>query len=97
MSYPNIIARLQKGEEVTLKACGSSMEPRIKNKSRYTLAPVNPDDVKVGDVVLAKVSGRHYVHLVTAIDGKRYQISNNKGHVNGWTYRDKIYGRVKEL
>lgn len=33
----------------------------------------------------------------TAIEGDRYQISNNHGHINGWTTRTKIYGIVTEI
>ena len=36
-----------------------------------------------GDVVLCKVNGRHYLHLVKAIQGKRFQIGNNRGRING--------------
>lgn len=92
MSYPHIIERLGKGEHVTLNPSGNSMVPRIKSKQSITLAPI--DRIQVGDVVLAKVNGRFYIHLLSAIEGDRIQISNNHGHVNGWTKRDRVYGRV---
>lgn len=96
MSYTHIIERLNKGEEVTINASGTSMEPRIKNKSKVTLIPVDTATVKVGDVVLAKVHGRYYTHLVTQATNEKVMISNNHGHDNGWTNRNKIYGIVKE-
>jgi len=92
MSYPHIIERLAQGEHVTIHPSGNSMTPRIKSKQEITLIPI--DRVQVGDVVLAKVTGKFFIHLITAIDGDRVQISNNHGHVNGWTYRNKVFGRV---
>jgi len=95
MSYPKIIERLERGEEVTISPSGNSMTPRIKSKQKITLTPVTT--FEVGDVVLAKVSGRYYIHLVSAIDGDRVQISNNHGHVNGWTHTNKVFGIVKDV
>jgi hypothetical protein len=48
----------------------------------------------VGDIVLARVAGSIYRHLVSAVDAGtgRVQISNNRGRVNGWTNHAKIYG-----
>lgn len=96
MSYVHIIEKLKKGESVTLHPAGNSMRPKIKSKDRVVLSPLARDP-EVGDIVLAKVSGKHYIHLVTAIDGERIQISNNHGHVNGWTRRDKVFGIVTEI
>jgi len=90
--YPMIVERLAKGEKVTRRVSGNSMTPRVKSGQELTLIPI--DRFQVGDVVLAKVAGRYYVHLLSAIDGDRVQISNNHGHVNGWTRKDKVYGRV---
>lgn len=95
MSWPQIVQRLSAGESVTLNPRGGSMVPRIKSGQEVTIHPVEaPDRVHEGSVVLAKVKGRYYLHLVSKTDGDRIQISNNHGHVNGWTHRDKIYGWV---
>jgi len=45
-----------------------------------------------GDIALCKVNGNQYLHLVTAVSGKRVQISNNHGRINGWTSLAQIYG-----
>lgn len=95
MSYPHIIERLARGEKVQLNPSGNSMTPRIKSKQAITLAPI--DRIQVGDVVLAKVAGHHYIHLVSALRGDQVQISNNHGHVNGWTHKDKVFGRVLDV
>lgn len=67
------------------------MVPKINSGN---LVKISPDlsDLKKGDIVLCKVNGRQYLHLISAIKGDRYQISNNKGYVNGWT--QTIFGKV---
>lgn len=89
-------ARLQAGETVQFRPVGNSMTPRILSRQLVTVEPLPKEaELEKGDVVLAKVNGKVYLHLVSAIgqDG-RVQISNNHGHVNGWTTRDKVYGRL---
>ena len=89
------IARLRAGETVSFRETGNSMTPRIRSRQKCTYAPVlSPADVNVGDAVFCKVAGNHFTHLITAIRGAQYQISNNHGHVNGWTTLDKIFGKV---
>ena len=97
MSYKHIIEKLSNGERVQLNPQGNSMTPKIKSKQSIVLSPVRPEDVKSGDIVLAKVKGKHYIHLVTAIDKEkeRVQISNNHGHVNGWASFSGVFGIVK--
>lgn len=93
MHYLDIIKELDEGRSVTIKPHGNSMSPLISSGDTITLRPVDPADVKTGDAVLAKVKGRFYIHLVTAVgDDGRFQISNNHGHVNGWSRQ--VYGRV---
>jgi len=50
--------------------------------------------LKVGDIVLCKVKGSQYLHLISAIDKDRFQISNNKGFVNGWINKNAVYGKL---
>ncbi len=91
------IERLLRGETVSFRPHGSSMLPRIRSGDLCTVEPVSPHQlvaVKKGDVVLCKVNGSQYLHLVSAIQGERFQISNNHGHVNGWIGGGSIYGRL---
>ncbi len=74
------IARLRAGETVQFRESGNSMSPRIKHRQLCTYAPVSkPADVEVGDAVFCKVGSNYYTHLVKAIRGDQYQISNLKG------------------
>lgn len=68
------------------------MVPLIRSRQLVTVAPVHPARVEVGDIVLARVSGSVYLHLVTAVSGDRVQIGNNRGRINGWTSHDRVFG-----
>lgn len=89
------IKQLQAGKAVSVRASGNSMIPRIKSGTIVEIGPVSFNDLKKGDVVLVRLKGRDYLHLISAIDGDRVQISNNHGHVNGWARRTAIYGKAK--
>ncbi|HSO34723.1 MAG TPA: hypothetical protein VLT33_19445 [Labilithrix sp.] len=59
------------------------------------MAPITDHSTpETGDIVLCKVNGSQYIHLVSAIQGARFRISNNKGHVNGWVTANAIYGKL---
>ena len=92
----NLIAeaeRLRAGDTVTFKTVGGSMGGKVSPGAVVTVEPLGDRVLKKGDIVLCKVNGHHYLHLITGIRHKtQYQISNNKGHVNGWTSRDNIFG-----
>jgi len=88
--------RLLDGETFKYSEPGNSMLPIIKSKQPVVLAPTTWEEVEVGDIVYARVAGRHYTHKVTAKNDKRgVQISNNHGHVNGWT--KTVYGKVIKI
>lgn len=94
----DLLHRLQAGYTIVdHREGGNSMTPIIKSRQPVTIAPANQRLVDVGDVVIARVKGRIWSHLVSAADEKRVQISNNHGHVNGWTGRDKVYGIVTHV
>jgi hypothetical protein len=82
------------GTRVEFRPTGSSMVPLIRSRQLVAVAPVEPERVEVGDIVLARVAGATYLHLVSAVDPdrRRVQISNNRGRVNGWTGYDKVFG-----
>jgi hypothetical protein len=89
-----VAQRVAAGETVQFRPTGGSMVPLIRSRDLVTVAPCDPAALEVGDIVLAKVAGSVYLHLVSAVDASRgrVQISNNRGRVNGWTSRDRVYG-----
>lgn len=89
------IERLQRGETVKFRPHGNSMLPRIRSGQLCTVEPVTDlGAVAVGDVVLCRVAGKQYLHLVTAREETRVRISNNHGHHNGWANASAVYGRL---
>lgn len=93
--YDHPITELKAGREVTINPKGNSMTPRIVSGAAITLAPVtDPETLKRGDVVLVSIGRTIYVHLITAITKDLVQISNAHGHVNGWTNKKNVYGKV---
>jgi hypothetical protein len=87
------IEKLRAGQTVSFRPRGNSMSGKIESGQLCTVAPVDPATVEVGDIVLCKVNGREYLHLVKAIQGKRFQIGNNRGRINGWVSANSIFGR----
>ena len=86
---------LMSGEMCYVTGYGNSMTPKLKSGETVIMEPVTSETVlKRGDIVLVKVNGRYYCHLISAIKGNTFQISNNHKHVNGWVSRNKIYGKM---
>lgn len=81
----------EKGK-VSFKPKGNSMQPKIYSGDLCILLKVEKSLYRVGDIVLCKVNGRQYLHLISAIKNNRFQISNNKNFVNGWVSHSSIYG-----
>jgi hypothetical protein len=73
------------------------MKGKVNDGDLVTLAPVDLATIKQGDIVLVRVHGTDYLHLVTAIDGERYQIGNNRGGINGWVRGGSIYGTAVQV
>jgi hypothetical protein len=88
------IEQLRRGETVSFRPRGHSMSPKIESGQLCSVAPVDPTALVVGDIVLCKVKGSEYLHLVKAIQADRFQIGNNRGFINGWIGRSAIYGRL---
>jgi hypothetical protein len=94
----NYIKALKNGELVKFRPRGSSMVGKIESGQLCTIEPIAPgDDICVGDIVLCKVMGREYLHLINAVRPDRFQIANAKGHINGWTNRTNIFGKCTRI
>lgn len=87
------IEKLRAGETVSFRPRGNSMTGKIESGQLCTVTPVDPETLKVGDIVLCKVNGQEYLHLIRAIQGPRFQIGNNRGRINGWVSAKAIYGK----
>jgi hypothetical protein len=97
------IAKLRTGETVSFRPTGNSMRPRVESGQLCTVRPVSATgevrigDIVVGDIVLCRVRGREYLHVVKAIQEDRFQIGNNRGGINGWTSGRNIFGLLVKV
>ena len=91
------IARLRADQTVSFRPRGQSMRGRIESGQLCTVTPVDPTTLAVGDIVLCRVRGNDYLHIVKAIQGARYQIGNNRGLINGWVGAACIFGKCVRI
>lgn len=91
------IAKLKNNETVAFRPRGNSMKGKIESCQLCTVEPITAEAINVGDIVLCKVNGREYLHMVKAIQGQRFQIGNNRGRINGWISANSIFGKCVKI
>jgi len=91
------LTELRQGRSVKVRPFGGSMRGRIESGQEVTLAPVVPEKVRVGDVVLVQWKGNYLLHLVKEIKEGEFLIGNNVGKINGWVSGDALCGLVTEV
>lgn len=91
------IEALQRGEITMIRPRGHSMKGKVNDSELVTLAPCDASALTVGAIVLVRVHGSDYLHLVKALDGERFQIGNNRGGINGWVRASSIYGAATKV
>ncbi|HML20766.1 MAG TPA: S24 family peptidase [Aggregatilinea sp.] len=91
------IEALQRGETVTIRPHGDSMRGRVNDEDRVTLKPAHLEQLAVGDVILVRVRGNIYLHLIKARNGNRFLIGNNRGRINGWVGPNAVYGVATDI
>jgi hypothetical protein len=85
---------LDSGRDSWFISVGSSMTPAIKVVQRVALRPVGPDELLIGNIVLAKVDGRFWLHRVSEERDDAVHIVADNGMVNGWAPRSDVSGVV---
>jgi hypothetical protein len=92
------IAKLKAGEEVSFRPRGNSMVGKIQSGQLCTVIPIaDHASLCVGDIVLCKVEGNEYLHLIKAVQGARFQIGNNRGRINGWVGSASVFGKCIKI
>ena len=92
------ITKLKLGEAVSFRPRGNSMKGKIESGQLCTVEPIADfETLEKDDIVLCKVNGREYLHLIKAIQGKRFQIGNNRGRINGWVTANQIFGKCVKV
>jgi hypothetical protein len=96
--WQRLVEQLKNNETVQFRPKGRSMTGRIESGNLVTVEPLRDGTIlQERDIVLCKVRGTHYIHLISAIRGGQYQISNNRGFVNGWITRTAIFGKCVKV
>lgn len=96
------IIALERGESCTVTPHGNSMRPLVESGATVMLTPyLEGQEPNVNEIVLVKVRGTIYLHLIKALRGsaedRQFQIGNNRGGVNGWVSRRAIYGKATKI
>ena len=92
------ITQLQEGKPVSFRPRGHSMTGKIESDQLCTVVPISEAGrLEKGDIVLCKINGREYLHLIKAVQGGRYQIGNNRGRINGWVGIRSIFGKLEKV
>ena len=91
---PEIIRLLQEGHKVTLQLRGFSMRPFLEDKRDKALLTL-PQDIKVGDPVLAEIQKGHYVlHRIIKIEGNTVTLRGDGNLANEVCTLDDIRASV---
>jgi hypothetical protein len=93
----NAIKELQSGKTVQIRPRGNSMKPKVKDGALVTLNPCQASELKEDDIVLVRVNGRVYLHLIKATRQGKFLIGNNRGGLNGWVGPQAIYGLATQV
>jgi SOS-response transcriptional repressor LexA len=91
------IEALQRGERAQVRPRGHSMRGKVEDGDPVVVEPCPPEKLSAGDIVLVRVKGSVYLHLIKAIDGQRFLIGNNRGGINGWVGPNAIYGVATQV
>ena len=77
------------------------MTGKVNHKDLVTLEPCDSDKLEVDDIVLVRVKGNVFLHLIKAIkqvgEQKRFLIGNTRGGTNGWVNAAAIYGIASKI
>jgi SOS-response transcriptional repressor LexA len=91
------IEKLKQGETVQIRPKGHSMVGKVNSGDLVTIEPISNHTVQKGDIVLCKVKGNQYLHLIVAMQNNRYLIGNNHGRINGWIGSNNLYGKAVKI
>ena len=91
------LLELAAGRQAKIRPHGGSMRGRIESGDLVTLAPANPEDVKVDDVILVRWKHGYLLHIIREIRNDEVLIGNNIGKINGWAKLIDVRGKVVEV
>ena len=90
------ITALQKGDAVQVRPPGHSMTGRINHGDLVTLSPCLTEDLIAGAIVLVRIQGKRFSHIVLhgilSVEGNKFLIGSHQGRIDGWVEVGDIYG-----
>jgi hypothetical protein len=96
--------KISSGQLVTVEPIVKETVSTKTVDNKYITTIVTEETIlEKNDIVLCKVRGSQYLHLISAIrdgddqDDCEYQISNNRGQVNGWITVNSIFGKCVKI
>ncbi len=88
---------LRDGMTAQVRPRGQSMKGKVNSGALVTLEPCDAANLKVGNIVLVRVRGTDYLHLIKAVKQGRFLIGNNRGGTNGWVGASAVYGLATKI
>ena len=82
---------------MVIRPRGHSMSGKVEDGDPVRVEPLGERALQPNDIVLCKVRGRQYLHLIKAVRRTQYLIGNNRGDTNGWISRTAIYGIATQI
>jgi hypothetical protein len=91
------LKELAVGRQAQVRPFGGSMRGRIESGQLVTIAPIDPAEAQVDDVVFVEWQGNYLLHLIKEVKDGQVLIGNNVGKINGWVAANAVKGRVIEV
>lgn len=95
--FQELLAQLAEGRRVKIRAKGWSMLPLLwDDRDTLTLAPIAPDDIKIGKIVFAQMgTGRYVVHRIVARKIDRLTLrGDGNPYQEEYVHVDKVLGEL---
>jgi hypothetical protein len=91
-------AALVQGRSIQVRPRGHSLAGRVEDGALVTLEPCRPEQLAVGDIVLARVRGRILVlHQILDRGPHGFLIGNTAGRADGWVSVTAVFGKVSKV
>lgn len=90
------VKRLQNGLFAEVRPPGHSMTGLVGEGDLVALKPFMSYELTPGDIVLVRVPGKRYshivLHMVLSVGHEQFLIGSHQGRTDGWVKRSAIFG-----
>lgn len=96
--FDGAIEKLQEGQGGKVWPKGNSMRGHIREGDAVLVEPCATEALSIDDIVLVKIQGRRYFHIVLhsilECNENQFLIGTPCGRIDGWVNSDAIFGKV---